>query len=282
MSSTLARQLPEEGGDPAGVPVRAAAEAAGSGDIQAVRRVASILRLFSGSARGLSVAEAAERTGLNRSTAHRYFSTMVAEQILERDRDEPTTYVPGQLLLELGTIARGQRRVLEVAPPHMRALSRATNLTVTLSLWSFFGPIVSLVSEPSTHPALLTVRVGVRLGTESAQTRLFLALSGEDGAAERFLAPLAARDRQELEASFAVLRRTGVCRVHLPNIDGTGVAVPVFDHDDIAATMALLGTVSALPATGSAQEEALAAAAAAVTAELGGAETARRLLGRPA
>lgn len=256
------------------------ADNASSGDIQAVRRMAHILRLFSESTRGLSVAEAAERTGLNRSTAHRYFSTMVAEQILERDRDEPSTYVPGRLMLELGTIAQGQRRVFEVAPPHMRALSKATNLTVTLSLWSFFGPIVSLVSEPSTHPALLTVRVGSRLGLESAQTRLFLALSQEDGIAEQFLAPIAPRDRQELEASFAEIRKAGICRVHLPSIDAVGIAAPVFDHHDLAATIALLGTVSSLSITGSPQEEALVDAAAAVTAEMGGAETARRLAGR--
>ena len=35
---------------------------------------------------------------------------------------------------------------------------------MTLSLWSFFGPIVTLVFEPSTHPVLFTVRVGSRLG----------------------------------------------------------------------------------------------------------------------
>jgi DNA-binding IclR family transcriptional regulator len=256
------------------------ADNASSGDIQAVRRVARILRLFSESASGLSVAEVAERTGLNRSTTHRYFSTMVAEQILERDRDEPSTYVPGRLMLTLGTIAQGQRRLLEVAPPHMRALSKATNLTVTLSLWSFFGPIVSLVSEPSTHPALLTVRVGTRLGHESAQTRLFLALSQEEGIAEQFLTPLTPRDRQELEASFAEIRKSGICRVRLPNIDAVGIAAPVFDHRDLAATMALLGTVSSLPIAGSPQEEALVDAAAAVTAEMGGAETARRLTGR--
>jgi DNA-binding IclR family transcriptional regulator len=253
------------------------ADNASSGDIQAVRRVASILRLFSESTRGLSVAEAAERTGLNRSTAHRYFSTMVAEQILERDRDEPSTYVPGRLMLELGTIAQGRRRVLDVAAPHMRALSKATNLTVTLSLWSFFGPIVTLVAEPSTHLALLTVRVGTRLGRESAQTRLFLALSQEEGIAEQFLAPLAPRDRQEMEASFAEIRKTGICRVHLPNIDAVGIAAPVFDHHGLAATIALLGTVSSLPIGGSPQEEALAGTVAAVTAEMGGAETARRL-----
>lgn len=205
---------------------------------------------------------------------------MVAEQILERDRDEPSTYVPGRLMLTLGTIAQGQRRLLEVAPPHMRALSKATNLTVTLSLWSFFGPIVSLVSEPSTHPALLTVRVGTRLGRESAQTRLFLALSQEEGIAEQFLTPLAPRERQELEASFAEIRKTGVCRVHLPNIDAVGIAAPVFDHRDLAATIALLGTVSSLSIAGSPQEEALVNAAAAVTSEMGGAETARRLTGR--
>lgn len=242
--------------------------------------MASILRLFSESARGLSVAEAAERTGLNRSTTHRYFSTMVAEQILERDRDEPSTYVPGRLMLELGTIAQGQRSVLEVASPHMRALSKATNLTVTLSLWSFFGPIVTLVSEPSTHLALLTVKVGTRLGRESAQTRLFLALSPEEGIAEQVLTPLAPRDRQELEASFAEIRKTGICRVRLPNIDAVGIAAPVFDHHGLAATIALLGTVSSLPITGSPQEEALVDTAAAVTDEMGGAETARRLTSR--
>ena len=253
---------------------------AGSGDIQAVRRLAGILRLFSESTRGLSVAEAAERTGLNRSTAHRYFSTMVAEQILERDRDEPSTYVPGRLMLELGTIAQGQRRVLDVAHPHMRALSRATNLTVTLSLWSFFGPVVTLVSEPSAHPVLFTVRVGSRLGLESAQTRLFLALMQEEGIAEQFLRPLAPRDRQQLEASLADIRQTGICRVHLPNIDAVGIAAPVFDHRDLAATIALLGTVSSLPISGSPQEEALADAAATITAEIGGTETARRLTSR--
>jgi len=256
------------------------ADNGGSGDIQAVRRVASILRLFSESADGLSVAEAAERTGLNRSTTHRYFSTMMAEQILERDRDEPSTYVPGRLLLALGTIAQGQRRLLEVAPPHMRALSRATNLTVTLSLWSSFGPIVSLVAEPSTHPALLTVRVGTRLGPESAQTRVFLALSREEGIAGQVLAPLAPRDRQQLEASFAEIREAGLCRVRLTNIDAVGIAAPVFDHHELAATVALLGTVSSLPVSGSPQEAALVDAAAAVTAEMGGTGTARRLTGR--
>jgi len=256
------------------------ADNASSGDIQAVRRVARILRLFSESTRGLSVAEVAERTGLNRSTTHRYFSTMVAEEILERDPDEPSTYVPGRLMLALGTIAQGQRRLLEVAPSYMRALSKAANLTVTLSLWSSFGPIVSLVSEPSTHPVLLTVRVGSRLGPESAQTRLFLALSQEEGIAERFLRPLALRDRQELEASFTEIRKTGICRVRLPNIDAVGIAAPVFDHHELAATIALLGTVSSLSIAGSPQEEALVDAAAAVTAEMGGTETARRLTGR--
>jgi len=242
--------------------------------------VAHILRVFSESARGLNVAEVAERTGLNRSTTHRYFSTMVAEQILERVAGEPSTYVPGRLMLTLGTIAQGQHRLLEVAPPYMRALSRATNLTVTLSLWSFFGPVVTLVSEPSTHPVLLTVRVGTRLGRESAQTRVFLALAQEEGIAEQFLTPLAPRDRQELEATFAEIRKTGICRVHLPNVDAVGIAAPVFDHHDLAGTIALLGTVSSLSITGSPQEEALAGTAAAVTAAMGGTETARKLTGR--
>jgi hypothetical protein len=68
--------------------------------------------------------------------------------------------------------------------------------------------------------------------------------------------------------------------VHLPNVDAVGIAAPVFDHHDLAGTIALLGTVSSLSITGSPQEEALAGTAAAVTAEMGGTETARKLTGR--
>ena len=47
-------------------------------DIQAVSRTAQILGLFGPETPELSVAETTRRLGLNRTTAHRYFSSMIS------------------------------------------------------------------------------------------------------------------------------------------------------------------------------------------------------------
>lgn len=50
----------------------------GQSDIQAVSRMAQILRLFGPDAPELSVSEATERLQLNRTTVHRYLTSMTA------------------------------------------------------------------------------------------------------------------------------------------------------------------------------------------------------------
>lgn len=107
----------------------------GTGDIQSVHRVAEILRLFTLNKPKVTVAEAAAQIGLNRTTVHRYFTSMVLDEILERVPDDSTAYMPGRLLLQLGAVAQGQRRVLDIAPRHMNRLSVATGRSVVLSLW---------------------------------------------------------------------------------------------------------------------------------------------------
>jgi DNA-binding IclR family transcriptional regulator len=124
----------------------------GTGDIQAVQRVAQLLGLFTVDRPRLTVAEAASLVGMNRSTVSRYFGSLVLAGVLERSREEQSAYEPGRLLLQLGAVAQGRRRVLELAPTHMRRLSRETGLTVVLSLWGSAGPVVSLASEIGTAP----------------------------------------------------------------------------------------------------------------------------------
>lgn len=242
----------------------------GTGDIQAVHRVGELLRLFTLNQPRITVAEAAAQVGLNRTTVHRYFTSLVQADFLERDRDEAATYVPGRLLLQLGAVAQGQRRVLDVAPSHMRALSLETGLTVVLSLWGASGPVVSLVSETGTHPILITVRIGSSLGPESAQTRLFVALSDNEQAVRRFLGGVPKSERADFEQDLPDCRTKGLSRVRIPAIDGVVLASALFDEHGMTATVALVGTTSSLPEGASAVESALLRTAYQITVEMGG------------
>ena len=250
----------------------------GTGDIQAVHRVAEILRLFTLTNPRLTVAEAAARVGLNRTTLHRYFTSMVLDDILERSPDDATVYMPGRLMLQLGAVAQGQRRVLDVAPRHMDTLSVETGLSVVLSLWGASGPVVSLVSEAGTHPILITVRIGSTLGPDSAQTRLFVALSRDKERFERYLARITNEARTKLEGQLAPCRSRGLSRIRIPAIDGTVLAAAVFDEHDVAATIALVGTTSSLPDEATDMASALLRAASGITEELGGTDTRRAAL----
>lgn len=248
----------------------------GTGDIQAVHRVAEILRLFTVNQPRVTVAEAAAQIGLNRTTVHRYFGSLVLDNILEHSADEPTAFVPGRLLLQLGAVAQGQRRVLDVAPRHLRLLSLETELTVVLSLWGEAGAVVSLVSETGTHPILITVRIGTTLDLDSAQTRLFVSFLRDRDSVDRYLTTTTRAQRQRFQGQQASCRASGLCRNDMPAIDATVLAAAVFDEDDIAATIALIGTTSSLPAKSKSKQAALLRTAYQITEEMGGTDTWRQ------
>lgn len=68
--------------------------AASNGDIQAVSRTAQILTLFGPETPEVTVAEAAERLGLNRTTLHRYFVSLEAAGLLERTEERNSVFTP--------------------------------------------------------------------------------------------------------------------------------------------------------------------------------------------
>lgn len=250
--------------------------AVSSGDIQAVSRVGQILGLFSGENPTTTVAEAAERLGLNRSTTHRYFTSLVAAGLLERTR-EPSRFEPGGLLLQLGATALSRRKVLDVAPPFLRRLCQATHLTTVISLWGLSGPVVSRTEEDQSRAVLVTVRVGTQLGLQSAQSQVFLAYLSDQLRVERLLSTLPDSEREELEAELAQVRRTGVAVDYAADTGTTAVATGVFDEYGICATIALVGTARTLPADGNGPfREDLVATANLISERMGGARPADR------
>lgn len=218
----------------------------GGAEIQAVDRVAQILRLFGPDRPRVTAAEAAEQLHLNRTTTYRYCTSLVAAGLLERGI-EPGTFAPGALLVQLGAFAIGRRQVVDLAPNYMRSLSSETGLTSVLSLWGSVGPVVSRVEEEVTRSIVVTVRVGTQLSLASAQAKIFLAHQMDHARAERLLGVLPDDLRLQVTREIRDLSVTGELAV---GVDGLGIhamAAPVFDEYTVCASLAILGTNDMLP-----------------------------------
>ena len=237
-------------------------------DIQAVSRVSQILSLFDPATPEVTPNMVAERLDLNRTTAYRYCTSLVAAGLLERSAEGG--YVPGGLLLQLGAFAIGHRRVVNLAPRHMQALSRATQTSVVLSLWGLTGPVVSRVEEDTSTIVLVSVRVGSHLPMDTAQSRLFLAYHADQLSMTRLMANLPARAREELRADVERVRTVGHCSaMSTPGV--VAVAAPVFDENGICATLAIVGPDNTLSMSDDAPElRAVVDTARELTHELGG------------
>jgi DNA-binding IclR family transcriptional regulator len=242
-----------------------------SADIQAVARAAQILGLFSNSSAELTVSGTATRLGLNRTTVHRYCTSMVAAGLLSRADEHSGTYVPGPLAVQLGAFTLGRRTVLELADKHLRELSDALRMTAVLSQWGSLGPVVAKVHENRTGAVLITVPVGTQLSLDTAQSVLFLAYAPDQLSMQRLRAALPASSQQDVGSRIERARRVGVAGNSFA--DGiTSIAAPVFGPAGICATLALVHTSAMLSLdTDSPEARRLISAANDLSLEMGGA-----------
>jgi DNA-binding IclR family transcriptional regulator len=238
-------------------------------DIQAVSRVSQILALFQPATPELSAGEVADRLGLNRTTAYRYCTSLVAAGLLERSSDQGR-FIPGGLLLQLGAFAIGRRRVVNLAPRHLQALSRSTQMTAVLSLWGLTGPVVTRVEEDTATIIVVSVRVGSQLPLDAAQSKVFIAYHSDQLSMERLLATMPAASQAELREEIDRVRAAGHCSASsTPGV--VAVAAPVFDEYGICATVAVIGTDDTLSTSDDAPELRLVIdSARQLTKELGG------------
>jgi DNA-binding IclR family transcriptional regulator len=238
-------------------------------DIQAVTRAAQILQLFGPNRPQLTAAEAAELLGMNRSTVYRYCNSLVAAGLLERGH-AIGSFAPGGLLLQLGTFALSQRKVLDLAPALMRDLSSSAHMTAVLSLWGSGGPVVSRVEEDTSRNVVVSVRVGSQLPLTSAQAKVFLAFTSDQLRTERMLSALPPEQQEALRAEIELTRETGVATS--PDLGGVNaVSAPIFDEHGICASLALVATNHVLGLDRDSQAAwDVATAAAELSAALGG------------
>ncbi|MEP9347991.1 IclR family transcriptional regulator C-terminal domain-containing protein [Xanthobacter sp. KR7-225] len=104
----------------------------GDGFVEAFAKGLAVMSAFEGAAGGLTMAEAARRTGLTRAGARRMLHTLVA---LGLARQDPTgRFALTSRVLRLGYSYLSSLDIAERARPVVEALSAATNETVAVSV----------------------------------------------------------------------------------------------------------------------------------------------------
>ncbi len=242
--------------------------ASGEHDIQAVSRTAQILSLFAPDSPVLSVADATRRLGMNRTTVHRYFSSMISSGLLERV-DDSSLVRPGRSVLQLGSFALSQRRIMQLAPAYLRELALDVKVSTVLSLWGTSGPVVSIVEEAD-HATLVTVRVGSQLSLDSSQAKIFLAFLPDQFHAERLTGGLPEPQRTQTRNQIQAVRERGMTS----SVNHRGICIiagPVFAASGLCAALAAVGTERMLSASLESREAlALKHACQRLTKEMGG------------
>lgn len=218
------------------------------GDIQVIARCAELLRLFSTTRRSLRVADVTPEVGLQRTTVHRYLSSMANAGFLERDGDGG--YTMGPLLVQLGTGALRGLRVLEIAGPHCQALADDAHETAVTAVWGGLGPVVAQVHEPGERLVNVSVRVGSQLPLDAAQSLVFMAFMQDAAVSARLLSQLSDPHRRDIARQVETTRRDGYA-INSQVVQGIrAIGMPVLDaHGHVCATVAVIGTVNSVPDT---------------------------------
>src|ERR1700734_220570 len=122
-----------------------------------IDRISLVLDAFEGPGR-LTLAQIVRRTGLPRSSAHRMLERLVQLRWLRRSGRD---YELGMRLVELGSLAVHQDRLVRAASPLLGELHRATGLVVHLAVLDG-GDVVYLEKVGDRFASAIPTRVGGR------------------------------------------------------------------------------------------------------------------------
>lgn len=194
---------------------------------QSVERAAAMLSFFTVDQPELTLAGLTARLGASKATTHRYAMALRRVGLLRYDPAR-AVYTLGPRIVELATTALAGLRIIKIAGPHMERLVAAVNETVVLSVHDGESAVVVRVDDNTDRLVRINVRTGSRLPHTSAQGKVFAAFSGGRGVE---LDRIRARG---MSANAMVVE--GIC----------AIAAPVFQGDDLAAAMALVGTSASI------------------------------------
>ncbi len=126
--------------------------------LKSLTKVVRILECFSVNDRALSLAEICRRTGLPKSTAHRFAATMREVGFLDQDH-ERDRYRLGLRLFEFGDIVLANLDVHREARPMVEALQRMTGQAVHLAVFDGIRAVVIHRADPANENAIASALI---------------------------------------------------------------------------------------------------------------------------
>jgi DNA-binding IclR family transcriptional regulator len=207
-----------------------------------IDRISLVLDAFEGPGR-LTLAQIVRRTGLPRSSAHRMLERLVQLRWLRRNGRD---YELGMRLVELGSLAVHQDRLVRAARPLLGELHRATGLVVHLGVLDG-SDVVYLDKVGDRVVGALPTRVGGRQPAHcSALGKAMLAYSDE---AEVDLqvrkTKYSISTSSQLVIELAKVRAHGVAFEREESLLGFGcVAAPIGSPGEAVAAVSVCGPMS--------------------------------------
>ena len=126
--------------------------------LKSLAKIVRILECFSVNDRALSLAEIGRRTGLPKSTAHRFAATMREVGFLDQDK-ERDRYRLGLRLLEFGNIVLANLDVHREARPMVEALQRLTGQAVHLAVFDGMRAVVIHRADAASENAIASALI---------------------------------------------------------------------------------------------------------------------------
>lgn len=191
-----------------------------------IDRISLVLDAFDGPGR-LTLAQIVRRTGLPRSSAHRMLKRLVKLRWLRRSGRD---YELGMRLVELGSLAVYQDRLVRAATPLLGELHRATGLVVHLAVLDG-GDVVYLEKIGDRMSNVIPTRVGGRQPAHcTAIGKAILAYGDEEADIDlrARLTRYSISTTSQLAAELANVRARGVAFEREESLLGFGcVAAPI-------------------------------------------------------
>jgi IclR family acetate operon transcriptional repressor len=132
---------------------------AGAASVGVISKVLRILEALQGSSAGLGLKAICDRTGIHKSTAHRFLKHLERERYLIRT--EAGAYLIGPRLSQLSARGNQEATLQAVARPILWELWKATQETVNLAVLDQ-GTVLYVDVIESPHEFRLSSRVGTR------------------------------------------------------------------------------------------------------------------------
>ncbi len=214
--------------------------------VRALERGFAVVRSFAAEPGSQSLAEVADRTGLNRATARRFLYTLHALGYIDYDAGR---YSLSPKIMELGYTYFSGLGLPELARSTMTTLSRTVSAPVSLCVLEGADTVVVGRAE-GPRIAELNIRIGSRLPAYAVAPGLALLARLEPSELDLYLAT-APRERlttrtltaeDELRAALSRIKEEGVAIDDQGlELGGRGIAVPIDDRSGRAVAALNIG-----------------------------------------